>query len=513
MAGRADPGKGRARQAPAGARAHRPYDAAEARRLDLNSEELGVPVERLMSNAGRALAKELARHARKGRAILLLCGKGNNGGDGLAAAATLQAQGHAAHVVLAEPPARIASAAAQAHFRRLAEGTWTVWKGRPDPAWKDAAVVADFLLGSGLAGPPRPPYDALVRYANGRRKAGATVVSCDVPSGWGTPVAVVPDVTVALHRAQTGLSRATAGTVKVAPIGIPARAVDIGFGDLDAGYPPVRHDSHKGDNGLVLVVAGSLALPGASRYATLGAYRSGADLVHAAAPPAVAPILRAWGPEALVHEAGRGEQGGHLTPAALPVIERLMDRCRALVLGPGLGSHPATLRAARAVLEAAADRGLPTVVDADGLDALDDGLLARHGARMVLTPHAREFLDLAGREATRANVQAYARQHGVTVLRKSSVDVVSDGDRTRECRRGHPTLTVGGTGDVLAGITGCLLAKGAAPFEAACAASYLLKSAGEVAASVRSYGATASDVAEAIPAVLARLEAHRQAKA
>ncbi len=142
-----------------------------------------------------------------------------------------------------------------------------------------------------------------------------------------------------------------------------------------------------------------------------------------------------------------------------------------------------------------------------------ESVKSRHGKRMVLTPHAREFQDLAGVAATKTNVVAYARRHGVTVLRKSAVDVVSDGERTRECRRGHPTLTVGGTGDVLAGITATLLAKGAAPFDAACAASYLLKSAGEVAASFRSYGASATDVAEAIPAVLVRLEAYRQAKA
>ena len=511
MAGRAGKGKGMALKGRTEGAGAPPYDAAEARRLDLNAEELGVPVERLMANAGRALAKELARHAKRDDAILILCGKGNNGGDGFAAAADLQRQGRDVHLVLAEPPARIRSPAALSHFKRLENGSWTVWKGRVEAAWKEAVVVADCLLGSGLAGAPRPPYDALVRFANARRKAGATVVACDAPSGWGTPTAVGADVTLALHRAQDGLSTAkAAGRVKVASIGLPARAADIGFGDLAAGYPDVAHDSHKGDNGLVLVVAGSATLAGAPRYASLGAYRSGADLVHVVAPPGLAATLRAWGPEAIVHEAGRG---GHLTSAALPAIERLMDRCKAFVLGPGLGQHPATLLASRRVLEAAADRGLPTVVDADGLDALADPLLARHGARMVLTPHAREFSDLAGREATRANVQAYARQHGVTVLRKSAIDVVSDGTRTRECRRGHPTLTVGGTGDVLAGITGSLLAKGAAPFEAACAASYLLKAAGEVAASVRSYGATASDVAEAIPAILARLEAHRQAKA
>lgn len=488
------------------------WDPQEQRRVDLNSEERGVPVERLMANAGKALAKELARHATKGGDILLLCGKGNNGGDGFAAAAELARRGFRPRVILAEPPGRIASPAARGHFARLAEAGVPVerWTGRPSPAWSKARVLADCLLGSGLSGPPRAPYAPAVKWLNGRRKAGATVVSCDVPSGFGTPLAVHPTATVALHAAQAGLDGKTGGRVVVAPIGVPRAALGIGFGDLDAGYPPVRHESHKGDNGLVLVVAGSIPLAGAPHYVAMGAYRTGADLVHVATPPEAAAAIRSWGPEALVHEAGRG---GHLTSDALPAIEALMDRCTAVAVGPGLGRHPSTLRAARSVLAAAADRGLPTVVDADGLDALDDALLARHGSRMVLTPHAREFLDLSGRAATRANVVAYARRHGVTVLRKSAVDVVTDGTRTRDCDRGHPTLTVGGTGDVLTGITAALLAKGAAPFDAACAASYLLKASGEVAASVRSYGATASDVAEAIPSILARLEAHRQARA
>ncbi|HUR24582.1 MAG TPA: NAD(P)H-hydrate dehydratase [Candidatus Thermoplasmatota archaeon] len=489
------------------------YDAAEARRLDLNAAELGVPVERLMANVGKALAKELARHARKGEGVLLLCGKGNNGGDGFAAAAELQAMGRQAWVVLAGPPAAIASAAARAHFARLDRSRITAWTGRPATAWSRVRVVADCLIGSGLAGAPRPPYDAMVRWLDARRRAGAIVVSCDVPSGLGTAIAVRPTATVALHRAQEGLTRSNAGRLVVASIGMPARAADIGFGDLAAGYPGVRHDSHKGDNGTVLVVGGSGALPGAPYYVSLGSYRTGADLVHVATPPAVAAVLRTWSPAPIVHAVGHGRadpgDGDHLAQGGLPSIARLMERCSAVVVGPGLGRHPSTLTATRAVLAEAADRALPTVVDADGLDALDEALLARHGPRMVLTPHAREFQDLAGRAAGRANVVAYAARHGVTVLRKSAVDVVSDGRRTRECRRGHPTLTVGGTGDVLAGITGALLAKGAAPFEAACAASYLLKSAGEVAASLRSYGASASDVAEAIPSVLTRLEAYR----
>lgn len=487
--------------APAQAPAH---DAREARRLDLNADALGVPVQRLMGNAGKAVAREAARHAPKGAAVLLLCGKGNNGGDGFAAAAELRAMGRDARVLLAEPPGRIASDAARHHFARLPREAWAVWRGKPPAEWPAPKALVDCLLGSGLAGPPRGPYAAMVRWLNAQRSARRPVVACDVPSGWGTAVAVRPTVTVALHAAQPGLTPKAAGQVKVAPIGIPASARGVGFGDAVLGYPEVQPGSHKGDNGLVLVVAGSLPLAGAPHYVALGAARTGADVVHLAAPEGLAPLLRSWGPDAIVH----GVPGPvRLTPDAVPAISALLRRCSALAIGPGLGQHPSTLAATWMVLSEAADLGLPAVVDADGLDALDDGLLSRHGARMVLTPHAREFLDLSGKEATRANVAAYARRHGTTVLRKGAVDVVAGPALARESRGGHPAMTKGGTGDVLTGIVAALLSKGAPPFEAACAASHLSKAAGEVAASVRSYGATAVDVAEAIPAVVARIEA------
>lgn len=480
--------------------------AAEARRLDLNSEELGVTVDRLMANAGKALARVVKARLKGGQAAVFLCGKGNNGGDGFAAAAELQSQGHVAWVVLAEAASRIRSPAARAYFARLAKGTVFRWTGRAKAPWTNARVVVDCLLGSGLQGPPKAPYSAMIAWANRRRSQRATLIACDIPSGLGTARAVNPHETVTFHAAKVGMTPANSGRIRVATIGIPRRAdTDIGVGDFVSGYRVPSWDSHKGDNGVVLVVAGSVPLMGAARYVASGAYRTGADLVHIAAPEQAVRVLRNWGPDPIVHAANAGNV---LAPDCLDIIEPLLDKCTAVVIGPGLGTRKSTRKAAHLVLEAAAKRGLPMVVDADALDALDDDLLREHGRRMVLTPHAREFRDLADKDATRANVQRYAREHGsVTILRKSSIDVVSDGVRTRECRLGHPTLTVGGTGDVLAGIVGALLAKGAPPFEAACAASYLLKSAGEVAAQMRSYGAGPLDVAEAIPAILLRLPA------
>lgn len=473
----------------------------EARRLDLNSEDLGVPVSHLMGNAGKALAKAVLRHARKGSDVLILCGKGNNGGDGFAAALHLRSQGVQAWVVLAEKSSAIATAASRGHFGHLDSSWIALWRGRPEPAWGKVPILVDCLLGSGLVGTPREPYASIIKWVNGRR-SHARVISCDIPSGLGTSVAIRPHATVTFHARKQGMTAANSGRIEVASIGIPPSAHDIGLGDFDLAYRRPAHDSHKGDNGIILVVGGSVPLLGAPVYVALGALRTGADLVHLAVPAAGADVMRGLAMEPIVHAVGHT---GHLGPDALPTIDALLDRVSAVVVGPGLGRHKATLAATRSVLQSCVERDLPTVVDADGLDALEEDLLRRHGSRMALTPHAREFQDLTGKTATRANVQAYARKHSVTVLRKSSVDVVSNGGQTRECHRGHPTLTVGGTGDVLAGITAALLAKGAAPFESACAASYLLKSAGEVAASMRSYGASAVDVAEAIPSILLRL--------
>jgi NAD(P)H-hydrate epimerase len=475
-----------------------PLPWREVRRLDLNAQELGVPVAALMERAGRALAAEVAKAAR-GKDALFFCGKGNNGGDGLAAAAHFQAKGQHAWVVLAEPP----QGPGRAFLERIDPGTVTRWTGRAEAAWGKVPVLVDCLLGSGLAGPPREPYAGLIRYLNRRHAAGAKVIACDLPSGLGTSLAVQPSATVTFHAPKEGMTAANSGRIVVAPIGIPRAAEEVGLGDLVLSYPVPRPDSHKGDNGIVLVVAGG-PYTGAPHYVGLSAYRTGADLVHACLPRDAARVVAAYGPEVMVHDV---EPGDHLTVVGAKRVREWMERARptALVIGPGLGTKAETRKAVARLLEDAAARDLPAVVDADGLDALTPDLLARHGRRMVLTPHSKEFLDLAGKGATPRSVAAYAREHGVTVVWKHQGTLIADAQRSRRCRRGHPTMTVGGTGDVLAGCIGALLAKGAPPFEAACAGAYLVGSAGEVAAGLRSWGATATDVAEAIPAVLLRM--------
>ncbi len=483
-----------------------PLPLAEFRRLDLNAEEHGVTVGQLMLRAGAALASGAAdlQGVRPGAAVFL-CGRGNNGGDGFAAAANLITRGQRAVVVLAEAGRPIRGQAARDFLAALPADVVLDWGKLTANQRRElaaAGVLVDCLLGSGIRGEAREPYASMIRWINRQRASGVPVLACDIPSGLGTPVEVAADRTVTFHSEKEGMG-ATCGEIQVAPIGIPrAAATDVGIGDLLVGYARPETTSHKGDNGVLLIVGGG-PYRGAPHYAGMAAYRAGVDLVQVWAPDAAARVIESWGPDLLVHAACAG---GRLTMEGATAVEAALSRASALLLGPGLGQHPETRRAAASILAAAAAAGLPTVVDADGLDSVDPALLARHGTRMVLTPHAREFVDLGPRSASEAAVHGYARRHGVVVLRKGAVDVISDGVRKRRCRRGHPTMTVGGTGDVLAGTVGALLAKGASPFDASCAAAYLVGVAGELAAKELSFGATATDVLERIPAVLLRMD-------
>lgn len=459
----------------------------EFHRLDLNSEELGVPVRDLMDRAGKALVDQAQKMAPEGR-IMLLCGKGNNGGDGYAACIHLQAAGRDAVCVALEPPAGEESR----HYHDRCHGVvaWTDFDPEDAPA-----LVVDCLLGSGVQGDPRPPYDAAIDWIN----AQSLVLSCDIPSAF----QVDPDATVTFHAAKEGMTEKNSGRIIVADIGIPKEAADrVGFGDLDMAYPRAAADSHKGDNGRLLIVGGG-PFTGAPYYVSVGAYRTGVDLALVYAPHGAAEHIRNYGPEPIVHDAGDGER---LDADGARIVIDAMDDADALVLGPGLGTHPESIQAAKDILAAAAQRNLPVVVDADGLDAVTEDYLVANGTRTVLTPHSKEFRDLTGAaDADAPTVSDYARRHGVMVVRKGRVDVIASPERTKTCHRGHPCMTVGGTGDVLAGSIGAMLALGAEPFDAACAGTYLVCVAGELAGEELSMGATALDVADHIPAVLVRL--------
>ncbi|HUK65640.1 MAG TPA: NAD(P)H-hydrate dehydratase [Anaeromyxobacteraceae bacterium] len=502
--------------------------AAEMRAIDRAAiEECGVAGGELMERAGAAVAR--AAHAYlgpKGR-VLVLCGAGNNGGDGYVAARHLRAEGVDVRVAAVAPSASLRGDALSAREAAVREGVPILEEPAPETLEAGLGdVLLDALFGTGLSRAPEgAPAEAIARIG-ALRQRGAKVVAVDVPSGLsadtGRPLGrcVHADATVTFGFHKRGLvlhpGPAYAGEVVLADIGIPARAataVPVGCELLTedlvrALVPPRPPEAHKGDAGRVLVLAGSPGHTGAAQLALLGALRGGAGLVTLAARAEVVPLALAHRPEAMSAVLpGQGALGlGDLE--ALLALVKGMD---ALVIGPGIPRGPATGALLRALLERAR---VPAAIDADALNALAEtpGGPRDLGAPAVLTPHPGEMARLTGR--TIAMVQAdriglaleSARAWGsVVVLKGARTVVAAPSEPPAVVPTGNPGMATGGTGDVLAGLTGALLASGLAPFAAARVAAFAHGAAGDLAAERwGERGLLASDLADELGPVWAR---------
>ncbi|MFD1515397.1 NAD(P)H-hydrate dehydratase [Halomarina rubra] len=463
--------------------------------VDENAAALGVPRKQLMESSGNAVARVVREVADPGARVAIVAGRGNNGGDGLVAARFLSEYDVTVHLLgraetISTDIARENWAALQRadlDAREVRDST-TLDLGAPD-------VVVDAMLGTGVTGDPREPERSAIEAVDA---LDATVVAVDVPSGVdadtgdrATP-AVDADHVVTFHDAKPGLD-ALDCVVTVADIGIPAAAERfVERGDLQR----VRRGGEtKGDNGRVFVIGGG-PYTGAPAMAAQGALRAGADLSFVAVPESVKTPIASYAEDLIVQP----YDGERLTPEHVPdLVETAHDHDDVVVLGPGLGSADDTLDAVREFLDSFEGRA---VVDADALSVVPE---VDTDADLVLTPNSHEFVELGGEavEDFRGDedaVESLAAELGHVVLAKAKTDVVSDGERTRVCRAGTPGMTVGGTGDTLAGITAAMVAT-LDPFEAACVAPYVNGRAGELVAEEHAPGGglLASDLLDRIP--------------
>ena len=470
----------------------------EMRILDRNARHFGIRASDLMENAGKAVA-DFARDefAASGKRILVVCGTGNNGGDGLVVARLLSKEARVT-VLLARPPDQLGSEETRLNFERLQDVPVVEGLDGSEAAMSQSDLIVDALLGTGASGPLREPYPELIREMN---SAGKSILSVDVPSGFGTDSAVRPTATVTLHDLKEGMTEANSGRIRVADIGIPARVARfIGPGEFLL-YPKPRADSHKGENGAVLIVAGG-PFTGAPALVAMGALGVGADLARIATPAIAAQVVAGFSPNFIVHPL----VGHRLLREDIDIILDLAQKATALAIGPGIGDSPGSLEAIRAIVKAVE---LPMVLDADAIRAVgaETTVLARK--RVVVTPHAREFQSLTGKtlpielEAKVEMTRTASKSLGVTILLKGPVDIVTDGLHTKLNYTHNAGMTVGGTGDVLCGVVGGLLSKGAAPFDAARLAAFTNGYAGDLAFKEKSYGLTATDVADHLGRVLA----------
>ena len=481
-------------------------------------DEAGVPSLDLMETAGRAVADVAVGMAGSDR-VTVVCGKGNNGGDGLVAARILARAGLGVEVVLLWP-GRALSPDSAANLERLdgveiAEGSAALEGGR------SPGLVIDAILGTGFAGEPREPVAGAIEWINA---AGVPVLACDVPSGVDAStgeagLAVEADRTVTFHGAKVGHvvnpGKRLAGEVVVAPIGIPpdapaGEAAGVITPSVLEAVPHRGPGSTKFSSGRVSLVGGSPGLTGAVLLASRGAIRAGAGYATAAVPESLEPSVGAAQAEVMTVACPEGDVPGALGLDALDPVLAHCQGAAAVVFGSGMGRHPGT---GALVREAVPGIEAPLVVDADALTLLGDDpspLTAREHPT-VITPHSGEMARLLGTRPDEVEARRLrsAREEAV----RSGAVVILKGDDSIVCERGEvaindlpsPGLATAGTGDVLAGVCGALLARGLEPFEAASAAVILHARAGRIAArSVGSAeGVIASDVVEALPRAMA----------
>jgi ADP-dependent NAD(P)H-hydrate dehydratase / NAD(P)H-hydrate epimerase len=483
-------------------------------------EQRGVASLELMERAGAGVTRAVERLVPDDPAVVV-CGKGNNGGDGLVVARLLREAGRSVTVVCTAPPGDF-NGDARVNLERLPGGApleLTEDRERVEQALAGAAVIVDALLGTGFQGDPRGVVGEAIEAVNAAR---APVVSVDVPSGVdastgvASGAAVRASATVSFHAGKPGLwiapGKTHAGEVETIDIGIPRGSPDdtkVGLIDQAVfGLLPRRGAaSTKFLSGHVLLAGGSQGLTGAPRMAAHAAMRAGAGYVTAFVPASLQAILATSGPPELMTKGLPDEVGGLTSDGVEDVLEAA-GRGGALALGPGLGRSDGAVQFARELARAAK---VALVLDADGLNAHAGrlGELTARSAATVLTPHAGELgrlLQVGSEEIERErlrHVRAAAEQARAIVVLKGDDTLIADpSGRVAVSPGGTPALATAGTGDVLTGVIAALLAAGLDPFSAAAAGVSLHAQAGREAARRQgaAEGVVATDVIAALPA-------------
>jgi NAD(P)H-hydrate epimerase len=505
--------------------------AEQMRELDRKAvEERGVPGLTLMENAGRAVADAAYRmtEGHPERPIVILCGRGNNGGDGFVAARHLADMGRTVRVLLAAARGDVTGDAKE-NLQRLDGGgipAEEITEGEAAGAYLNhSSLVVDALLGTGLSGKVRGLPGKLIEVIN---DSGRPVLAVDIPSGLdadtgeplGMAVRATETVTMGLPKLGMVLHPGVdhVGRMVVAEIGFPP---DLIAGSSYAAdltdrqwvrmlLPDRRRSANKGDFGRVLVIAGSMGMTGAATLCAEAAMRVGAGLVTVGCPASLNDILEVKLTEAMTLPLPETYDRSLDTRALSMILERA-EWASVLAIGPGISRQPETAVLVRRLV-ARVDR--PIVIDADGLNALADAsvLLEGEHAPAILTPHPGEMGRLMGVPTEKVQArrgyfaEAAANRYRSVILLKGACSLIAEPGRQLVVNpTGNPGMATGGTGDVLTGTVAGLVAQGLLPFEAAAAGAYLHGLAGDIAARrVGEASLIAGDVVAALPQAIDR---------
>lgn len=451
----------------------------DVKRADRNYEHFFGDPFNLMYNAGKALSEAISDEYGDGNRILIVCGSGNNGGDGIVAAELLREKNDVVLCVVRGIESMKTSEsrrAANKYSGRIIDTyDLEIEIGRSD-------IIIDAMFGSGISGEPREPYKEIINSIN---NSGKHVVSVDVPSGMNTAIPVKPDLTVTFTDIKDGMTGENSGNILVKDIGIPEKVFSHnGPGDF-VYYSLPKPESHKGMNGTVALVSG-WTFYGSAIIAARGAIKAGADLVRLYSTQVNSGILSSYSPDIIVRNVDTIDYGEEI---------RGSDT---IVIGPGLGRD----QEISGIIKSLKGYGGTIVLDAEGLSILEPLKTSCPDASFILTPHKQEFRRISGEDASLEGVVRFARKNSCTVLLKGQKDIITDGKSVRYTEGGNARMTMGGTGDLLAGVTGAISTRVDTAFHSACLASFINKYAGSMAFKQKAYWYDINDMIEKVPEVM-----------
>jgi hydroxyethylthiazole kinase-like uncharacterized protein yjeF len=486
--------------------------SGEMRALEVNAQYFGVSLLQLMENAGRSVAQETTSRFQKNKKAVIFCGLGGNGGDGFVAARHLLAVAFEVTVILMGRSRDINNEAAMNNWiilqslqNKIALHEVTDSSLIPKV---NAGIVIDALLGTGTKGKLKPPITQAVNYIN---SLSSFKIAVDVPTGIDSDTgellgtAVKADLTITFHKEKLGLDKAKkyVGDLVVAEIGLPQEIERFaGPGDVYLATKPRSPTAHKGDFGRVLVIGGNEVYSGAPTLVSLAAMRTGVDIVYLATPAKTALAISSMSPDLITIKL----EGNNLNPANMETIKPYLTMVDAVVMGPGLGLSPETFKFVKACVEEVEKAKKPLLLDADALKAFAK-FKRPLKVPLVLTPHVGEYTILTGevlpenQEERILAIQKTAKKLNAVVLVKGKVDLICNSERVKLNFTGNAGMTVGGTGDVLSGIVGGLMAQNVDVFEAVVAGAFVNGAAGDFVADEIGFHMVATDIIDCIPHV------------
>ncbi len=480
--------------------------------------ESGISGEVLMENAGKSAADKTEKYLGDmfGKNVLVVCGKGNNGGDGYVIARHLQEKGAHVYVLMCVSRDEVRGDA-KTMLEKLPRAVQFTNLERISGTHFDIAV--DAIFGTGFKGEIDGVYERAINCIN---NSGGMVISVDIPSGVNgstgevAKVCVRADYTFTFCREKLGHriypGKRMCGKTIVCDIGIPEAAVMeekpkinlFSKSDMDTELRPLSPMDHKGVNGRLLIIGGSTGMAGSVCLAARAAMRAGAGLCHVAIPKSIYPIVATKLTEAMTIPL-EDDENGCISAHGADKLDDIINKADAVVIGCGMSVNDNTC----AFMDRLIDKiKIPMLVDADGLNILARNIdfFYRFNGPVVLTPHAMEMSRLTGKSVENINndrvgtAMKFAKDRRVTLVLKGNCTVTANGKSGYINTNGNPGMATGGSGDVLSGVIGAMMAGGMKPFKAAACGVYLHGRAGDYAAEQLSMrGMIASDIVEALP--------------